>query len=225
MSLAAVCAVLPALNEADALPHALAERPSDLRVIVVDNGSEDGTADVARSLGVEVVSEPRRGFGAACQAGLDSATTAEIIVFMDADATCTWADVERVVEPIREQRADLVLGRRVAELRERGSMAWHISVANSVLARACGYLAGTHIHDVGPLRAIRRDALVALGIEDRTYGWPLEMVLRAGRQGLRVIEVPVHYRVRVGTSKVTGTLRGTLRATRRMMGVLWDHRR
>jgi glycosyltransferase involved in cell wall biosynthesis len=220
-----VCVVLPALNEADALAAALANRPSDVRVIVVDNGSTDGTADVARSLGVDVVTESRRGFGAACKAGLDASTGSDVVVFMDADDTCDWNDLPLLVEPILEGTSDLVLGRRVRSLRQRGSMPFHVGIANAVLGRLCGHLAGVAVHDVPPYRAIRRQSLIDLDLVDRTFGWPLEMVLRAGREKLRVDEVPVRYRVRVGTSKVTGSLRGTLRATSRMLRVLWEYRK
>jgi len=220
-----LCAVLPALDEADALPAALAGRPPGLRVIIVDNGSRDATARVARALGAEVVAEPRRGFGAACWAGALAAQGAEVLVFLDADGSLDWADLPAVAGPVLRGEADLVLGRRVAALREPGAMPWHVAVANAVLARACGLLAGTRIGDVGPYRAVRRDALLALGLRDRTYGWPLEMVLRAGRAGLRVAETPVAYRVRAGRSKVTGRPWATLRATARMTAVLLAHAR
>jgi glycosyltransferase involved in cell wall biosynthesis len=222
-----VAAVLPALDEADALPAAMAGAPlgqPGWRIIVVDNGSTDGTADVARSLGAEVVHEPRRGFGAACYAGLLAAEGADVVAYMDADATLTWSDLHRVVAPVAAGHADLVLGRRVADRREGGAMPWHVALANAVLGRLCGRLAGVDVHDIGPLRAIRRQALVDLQLRDRTYGWPLEMVLRAGREGLVVTEVDVAYRCRVGTSKVTGRPWATLKAVVRMTAVMLRHR-
>lgn len=217
---ARVCVVMPALNEADALPAALAGRPDDVRVVVVDNGSTDGTADVARRLGVEVVTEARRGFGAACRRGLDAAVGSDVVVFMDADASLDWRDLDSVAGPVLTGSADLVLGRRVAERREPGAMPWHVAAANVVLGRLCGLLAGVAVADIGPYRAVRRDALLALDVRDRTYGWPLEMVLRAGRAGLRVGEVAVAYRVRAGTSKVTGRPWPTAKAAARMAWVL-----
>ena len=223
--MAEICVVMPALNEADALPVALADRPANVRVIVVDNGSTDQTAQIAFDLGADVVIEPQCGFGAACKAGLDAAYGADIVVYMDADATCKWSDLEKVTAPIVSGEADFVLGRRVPQLRETGSMPLHVAIANSILGRVCGRLAGVQIHDIPPYRAIRRDALESLDIQDRTYGWPLEMVLRAGRSNLRVTEVPVAYCRRVGTSKVTGTLSGTVKATTRMLSVLWKQRR
>ncbi len=218
-----LCVVMPALDEADALPAALAGLPPGVRVVVVDNGSRDGTGRVAAALGAEVVTEPRRGFGAACWAGAVAAAGAEVLVFLDADGTLDWDDLPAVAGPVLRGDADLVVGRRLAALREPGAMPWHIGVANTVLAGACGLLAGTRVHDIGPYRAIRRDTLLALGLRDRTYGWPLEMILRAGRAGLRVTEAPVAYRVRAGTSKVTGRLWPTVRATARMTAVLVAH--
>lgn len=221
--LARVCAVLPALDEADALPAALAGRPAGLRVLVVDNGSTDGTAEVAAALGAEVVTEPRRGFGAACWRGALAAEGAEVLAFLDADGTLDWDDLPAVAGPVLDGRADLVLGRRRADLRSPGAMPAHVAAANAVLARLCGVLAGVRVGDVGPYRAVRRDGLLDLGLRDRTYGWPLEMVLRAGRAGWRVAEVPVRYRVRAGTSKVTGRPWPTVKATARMTRVLLRH--
>lgn len=215
-----LCAVLPALDEADALPSALVGRPEGLRVLVVDNGSTDATARVAASLGCEVVAEPSRGYGAACLRGVTAAAPAEVVVLLDADASLDWADLAAVAGPVLRGGADLVLGRRVPALREPGAMTWHVALANAVLGRLCGLLAGVRVHDVGPYRAARREALLGLGIADRTYGWPLEMVLRAGRDGWRVIEVPVRYRRRVGTSKVTGRAWPTVKAATRMARVL-----
>lgn len=218
-----LCVVMPALNEADALPAALAGRPAGVRVVVVDNGSTDGTAEVAAALGAEVVTEPVRGFGAACWRGAEAATGADVVVFMDADGTLDWADLEVVAGPALDGSADLVLGRRIRALREPGAMPWHVAAANAVLGGLCGLLAGVRVHDVGPFRAIRRDALVGLGMRDRTYGWPLEMVLRAGQAELRVVEVPTRYRRRAGASKVTGRWWPTLRAAWRMIAVLARH--
>jgi glycosyltransferase involved in cell wall biosynthesis len=218
-----ICVVMPALNEADALPAALRGRPDGVRVVVVDNGSTDGTAEVATALGAEVATEPVRGFGAACWRGVQTAADADIVVFMDADATLDWGDFTAVIGPILDGRADLVLGRRVRALRAPNAMPWHVAAANAVLGMLCGLLAGVRLHDVGPYRAIRRQALLELGMRDRTYGWPLEMVLRAGRAGLRIVEVPTRYLERAGSSEVTGRWWPTMGVIWRMTAVLIRH--
>lgn len=212
--------VLPVLDEAEALPLVLAGLPEGVRPLVVDNGSTDGSAAVARDLGAEVVDEPRRGFGQACWSGLRAATS-EVVAFMDADASFAGADLVPVVEPVAAGRADLVLGRRVAE---PGAWPRHARLANRALALGLRRWSGVALHDLGPIRAARRQALLELGLRDRRFGWPLEMVMRAASAGWRIDEVPVGYAPRVGRSKVTGTLRGTARATRDMARVAWSLR-
>jgi len=218
-----VCVVMPALNEAGALPAALAGRPAGVRILVVDNGSTDGTSEVATGLGVEVITEPRRGFGSACWAGLQATDGVDVLVYMDADATLDWADLDAVAGPVARGEADLVLGARARDRREPGALPWHVAAANALLGRLCGRLAGARLTDLGPFRAVRRDALLGLGMRDRTYGWPLEMVLRAGRAGLRISEVPVAYRIRAGTSKVTGRPWPTAKTAARMTWILARH--
>ena len=214
-----ICVVMPALDEADALPAALGGRPAGVRVVVVDNGSTDTTATVARSLGVEVIDEPRRGFGAACWAGSRVTGADDVVVFVDADGTFAWDDILRVARTAAA-RGGLALSWRRRDLREHGAMPWHVAVANRALGWWCGRRAGVVLHDLGPLRAIRRRDLDRLGVRDRTYGWPLEMVLRAADADLPITEVPVRYRVRAGRSKVTGRPLVTLRVATRMLGVL-----
>lgn len=209
--------VLPALNERAALPVVLATMPLGYRPIVVDNGSTDGTARVAAALRVEVVEEPVRGFGAACFAGLRAARS-DVVCFMDCDASLDGADLPRVCGPVAEGGADLVLGARCPESRR----VWppHARLANAALARVVSRRTGMPLSDLGPMRAARRTALLDLGITDRRFGWPLEMVLRAARAGWRIEETGVAYRPRVGRSKVTGTLRGTALAVFDMMKAL-----
>jgi glycosyltransferase involved in cell wall biosynthesis len=212
--------ILPALDEAEALAWVLPRMPDGYRPIVVDNGSTDGTADVAAELGAEVVGESRRGFGAACWAGLQAAT-AEVVCFMDADASFDPADLPRVADPVREGRADLVLGaRQVPAGVGGGAWPWHLRLANRVLSAELRRRTGAQLHDLGPMRAARRESVLALGLRDRRSGWPLEMVLLAGRAGWRIEEVPVGYRPRLGRSKVTGTVAGTARAVRDMSRLL-----
>lgn len=199
--------VLPVLDEAAALPGVLASLPAGYRPIVVDNGSSDGSAALARSLGAAVVDEPVRGFGAACAAGL-AAAEAEIVCFMDCDGSLDGADLPRVTSPIGSGAQDLVLGRRRPTA---GSWPVHAALANKVLAAGVRHRTGLPLRDVGPMRAMRRNALIDLGMTDRRFGWPLEMVLRAAHAGWRVLEVDVPYAPRVGRSKVTGTVRGTAR--------------
>jgi len=206
---APVDVVLPCLDEAAALPGVLAGLPAGWRAIVVDNGSSDGSAEVARRLGATVVVEPRRGFGAACAAGV-AAATAPIVAFCDADGSLDLAELPRVVAPVLAGQAGLALGRR----RPTSSSAWplHARLANRLLAARLRRRTGCALHDLGPMRAARREDLVGLGLRDRRFGYPLEMVLRAGAAGWPIVEVDVHYRPRIGRSKVTGTLRGTLAA-------------
>ena len=208
--------VLPALNEARALAAVMGGLPDGYDAIVVDNGSDDGTADVARELGARVVVEPRRGFGAACFAGLASAT-AEVVCFMDCDGSFDGADLPRVAAPIIAGVADLVLGARRAE---HGAWPVHARAGNQVLAWELRRRTALPLRDLGPMRAAPRERLLELGLVDRRFGWPLEMVLRSWQAGWRIEEVPVRYLPRVGRSKVTGTIGGTARTVRDMARLL-----
>ncbi len=209
--------VLPCMNEAAALPVVLANLPEGYRAIVVDNGSSDGSADVARSLGADVVVEPRAGYGAACHRGLLQAS-ADVVAFCDADGTFDLRHLPAVCLPVVQGRADLVLARRVPA--SRVSWPMHARVANRALSLRVSAAAHVPLHDLGPMRAARRQDLLNLGIADRRSGYPLETVLRAARADWRVMEVAVPYEPRVGRSKVTGTLTGTLRAVADMTRVL-----
>ncbi len=212
--------VLPCLNEEAALAWVLERIPDGYRPIVVDNASTDRTAEIARALGAEVVTEPRRGFGAACHAGLMSAS-ADVVCFMDADASLDPRQLPAVAEPIIDARADLVLGARRPQA--AGAWPWHARLGNIVLARSLRRRTGAALHDLGPMRAARREALVDLCLADRRFGYPLEMVLRAAATGWRITEVEVDYLPRVGRSKVTGTIRGTMRAIADMRRVIAEH--
>ena len=204
------------LNEAAALPGVLARMPAGYRAIVVDNASTDDSAAVAKALGALVVYEPLRGFGAACHSGLLAATDS-IVCFMDCDGSFDASDLPSVVAPIVAGSADLVLGARVPTT--RGAWPLHARIANRVLASFMRNRAHVAVTDLGPMRAANREALLSLGIEDRRFGYPLEMVLRAARAEWRIVELPVSYAPRIGVSKVTGTFRGTMRAIRDMTRV------
>lgn len=208
--------VLPCLDEAAALPWVLARIPEWVRPIVVDNGSRDGSPQIAASLGATVVLEPRRGFGAACHAGL-LAATAPIVAFCDADASLDPRQLQLVVQPVRDGAADLVLGRRRPH---RGAWPWHARLANRALAAHLSRRTGVPLRDLGPMRAARREALLALDLTDRRFGYPLEMVTTAVAHEWRIREVDVDYLPRSGKSKVTGTVRGTARAISDMRAVL-----
>ncbi|MEU7858680.1 glycosyltransferase family 2 protein [Nonomuraea sp. NPDC049141] len=201
--------VLPCLNEEAALPWVLGRMPDGFHPIVVDNGSTDGSARVAAKLGATVVIEPRRGFGAACHAGLMAATT-DVVCFMDADASLDPGQLPLVAGPVLGGEAELVLGRRI--LGPGVSWPTHARIGNALLARRLRRRTGALLHDLGPMRACRRADLLALRLADRRGGYPLEMVLRAASAGWRIGEVEVNHLARAGRSKMTGTVRGTLRA-------------
>jgi glycosyltransferase involved in cell wall biosynthesis len=208
--------ILPALDEAAAIPGVLGGLPDGYNAIVVDNGSTDRTASLAAARGARVVIEPQRGFGAACWAGLQAATS-DVVCFMDCDGSFLGSDLSRVAAPVLAGDADLALGARVAA---RGVWPAHLRLGNRYVAHQLGRRARVRVRDLGPMRAARRDALLALGLVDRRFGWPLEMVLRAAQHEWRITEVDVTYMPRVGQSKVTGTFRGALRTARDMRRVL-----
>ncbi len=209
--------ILPALDEAEAIPHVLAAMPDGYRALVIDNGSTDGTPEVAASHGALVVSEPRRGFGAACYAGL-LASESDIVCFMDCDGSLDPGELPRVTEPVHEGWAELCLGARHAE---PGAWPYHARIANRALARELRRRTGAALTDLGAMRAAPRSGLLALALRDRGSGWPLEMVLSAAAAGWRIAEVGVTYRPRIGGhSKVSGSLLGTARAVRDMSALL-----
>ena len=209
--------VLPCLDEAAALPYMLGRLPDGYRAIVVDNGSTDGSAEIAAGLGAHVVTESRKGFGAACHAGLVAAS-APVVCFCDCDGSFDPEQLPRVVDPVLHGQADLVLGRR----RPMTAGAWpiHARVANEFLAFRLRRT-GVRVRDLGPMRAARREALLGLEVADRRSGYPLETVLKASAAGWKIAETSVDYAPRTGKSKVTGTVSGTVRAVRDMTRV-WN---
>jgi glycosyltransferase involved in cell wall biosynthesis len=203
--------ILPVLDEAQALTSLLADLPAGYRAVVVDNGSTDGSAEIAARAGAEVITEPTRGFGAACWAGLLAARPDDgVVCFMDADGSFDPADLPLVAGPVLAGRSDLVLGRRSSAV--RGAWPPHVRVANRAVCAMLRARTGLALGDLGPMRAARREALISLGLQDRRSGWPLEMAAAAALAGWRIEECEVAYRPRVGRSKVTGTVRGTLGA-------------
>jgi len=213
--------ILPALNEAPAMQWVLERMPVGFTAIVVDNGSTDATAAIAAANGAVVVSEPVRGFGSACAAGL-AAATADVVCFMDGDASLDPRELPLVADPVLAGAAGLVLGARRAQ---PGAWPIHARIANRVLAAEVRRRTGLGVHDLGPMRAAAREGLLELDLRDRRSGWPLEMVLRAAGRGWRIRDVPVEYAERSGRSKVTGTLRGTLQAVGDMGRLLREENR
>jgi glycosyltransferase involved in cell wall biosynthesis len=217
---AAITLVIPVINEEATIGSVVRAVPRETvgELIVVDGGSSDATTDRAREAGARVLIEPRSGYGAACRTGLGAvAPDCEIVVFMDGDGSDDPAEIPRLVEPIVSGKADFVIGSRARGERERGSMSAHQLFAGHIAGLATLLLYRFRYTDMCPLRAIRRPALDGLGMRERTYGWNLEMQMRAARIGLRIIELPVRHRVRAGgTSKVAGSLKGTLKASIRL---------
>ena len=206
-----VSVIIPTHNEAQAIERVLADLPSDLttEVIVVDSNSTDGTPDIAARMGARVIQEPRRGYGRACLTGLAAANSPDVVVFLDGDYSDRPSELPILLAPIIEGRADITLSSR---LRSAGAMPWHQVFGNRLAASLIRLLYGLKISDLGPFRAARVDVLRALALEEATYGWAVEMILKAAIAGYRVVEVPVSYYPRIGKSKISGTLKGTIGA-------------
>jgi glycosyltransferase involved in cell wall biosynthesis len=209
-----VCVIIPTHNEAEAIPRVLADLPGDLvtEVIVVDSNSTDGTPEIAARMGARVMQEPRRGYGRACLTGMAEANSPDVVVFLDGDYSDRPSELPILLAPIIEGRADITLGSRLHAQRSAGALPWHQVFGNRLAASLIRVLYGLRITDLGPFRAGRAEVLRALALEETTYGWAVEMILKGALAGFRVVEVPVSYYPRIGKSKISGTLKGTLGA-------------
>lgn len=210
-----ISVVIPTLNEEQAIGEVVSAVPADRvhEIIVVDNGSTDDTAKRASSAGARVIQESRPGYGSACLAGAKAAAGADVIVFLDGDRSDDPQQLQAIAGPVLENRADLVIGSRIKGILEKGAMPLHGRLGNRLIVFLLRRLYGANITDIGSFRAIKAQTLRDLNMEQMTYGWPVEMVVKAARKGLRIQSVPINYRKRIGESKVTGTIRGTILAT------------
>ncbi len=206
-----VSVVIPTHNEAQSIGRVLADLPAGIvtEVLVVDSNSTDGTPDIAAKMGARVVQEPRRGYGRACLTGLATANSPDVVVFLDGDYSDRPAELPLLLAPIIEGRADITLGSRLGKQSIHGALPWHQVFGNRLAAGMIRRLYGVEITDLGPFRAGRADVLRALALEETTYGWAVEMILKGALGGVRIVEVPVSYFPRIGKSKISGTLKGT----------------
>ncbi len=218
-------AVIPALDEESAIGAVIRNAPSFLAgIIVVDNGSRDRTAEVAAESGAQVIVETRRGYGRACKAGIAAALPCDIILFMDADGADDPADAARLIAPIVLGRSDLVIGSRPAGTVDAGALTLPQGVGNRLATALIDLFWGVRFTDLGPFRAISAPALQRLAMDDNAFGWTVEMQARAAKLGLRVEEAPVHYRRRIGRSKISGTIGGVIRAGATILYVVFRER-
>lgn len=209
-----VSVIIPTYNEAQSIGRVLADLPADIvtEVLVVDSNSTDGTPEIASKMGARVLREPRRGYGRACLTGIANANAPEVVVFLDGDYSDRPDELPLLLAPISEGRADITIGSRLQGRRSAGAMPAHHAFGNRLAAGLIKVLYGLQISDLGPFRAARADVLRALALEETTYGWAVEMILKGARAGYRVVEVPVSYHPRIGKSKISGTLKGTVGA-------------
>lgn len=225
-----IAVVIPACNEAASIAKVLSDIPKGLaaEIVVVNNNSVDDTAHIAEEMGAIVVDEPRQGYGYACMKGVDflksRAHKPDIIVFLDADYSDYPEEMTALIEPILEENFDLVLGSRSGDKMQKGAMPAQQILGNRLATSLIKTLYGVQFTDLGPFRAVKFDKLLSLDLRDRTYGWPIEMQLKAVRQYMRICEVPVSYRARIGKSKISGTIKGTIMAGYKILSAILRYR-
>jgi glycosyltransferase involved in cell wall biosynthesis len=209
-----VSVIIPTRNEAVSIGRVLADLPADLvtEAIVVDSNSTDGTPEIAARMGARVISEARRGYGRACLTGLEAASAPDVVVFLDGDYSDRPAELPLLLAPIAEGRADITIGSRLAGPRTPGALPWHALVGNWLAATLITNLYGVKVSDLGPFRAARAEVLRSLALEETTYGWAVEIILKGALGRFRIVEVPVSYHPRIGQSKISGTVKGTIGA-------------
>jgi len=209
-----VSVIIPTHNEARSIGRVLADLPADIvtEVLVVDSNSTDGTPEIGVKMGARVLHEPRRGYGRACLTGIAHASAPDVVVFLDGDYSDRPSELPLLLAPIIDGHADITLGSRLGKQSVRGAMPWHAAFGNRLAAFLIRLLYGLRISDLGPFRAARADVLRQLELEETTYGWAVEIILKGVLGGFRIIEVPVSYYSRIGKSKISGTLKGTVGA-------------
>ena len=220
-----VSVIIPAFNEEESIGKVIADIPKACvqEIIVVDNGSLDQTAEVAHAAGARVVREARRGYGSACLAGIAALNAPDIVVFLDGDYSDFPSEMSLLIQPILDRDAEMVIGSRIRGVREKGALLPQARFGNALAAFLMGLLFRVHYTDLGPFRAIRYEQLLAMEMQDKTFGWTVEMQIKAAKMGLRVCEVPVSYRKRIGQSKITGTVKGTILAGYKILTTILRH--
>jgi glycosyltransferase involved in cell wall biosynthesis len=226
-----VSIIIPSHNEAQAIGRVIADLPADVitEVIVVDSNSDDGTPEIARRAGARVIDEPRRGYGRACLTGLTNARDPDVVVFLDGDYSDRPSELPTLLQPIIDGRADITLGSRLQGNNDKGALPWHQAFGNRFAAGLIRMIYGVRVTDLGPFRAARAEILRGLALEQMTYGWAVEMILKGALAGYRIVEVPVSYYPRIGKSKISGTIKGTVGAAWFILSLIvlyhWRHRR
>ncbi len=207
-----IIVIIPVLNEEKAIGKVINDIPTSLtdEIIVVDNGSSDNTSLIAEKSGARLVFEKRKGYGSACLAGVRAAKNADVIVFVDGDYSDYPEDMGKIIQPILEDQADMVIGSRLLGQREKGALPVHSLFGNWLAAKLINYLYKVKITDLGPFRAIKNDVLKQLNLKEITYGFPVEMIVKAAKKKIRIREIPMRYRKRLGQSKITGTVKGSI---------------